>query len=301
MPAGPEADEGPDWRRAWNAIRRHATLVIAIIAVGVGASVLVARHWHPVYRASTTIWIASQNEVQGRSAQLGPIRQDQLLQWESWIDLLRSYAILDPVVHDLNLNVTPASPADTALFRSFSSAPDVRAGRYTLDVDPDGKFTLTGRDNTVLDRGAMGDSIGERVGFLWAPARDATRFGHKVRFDVATPRTASEALAQAIEARVDRNGAFLRVDLTGPSPERTAATLNAISARYVQIASDLKRRRLAEFASNLDQQRTESQQNLEKAERELEQFRIRTVGLPSADDGGHGGVTAATDPLVTDG
>jgi len=186
VPAGPEPEEGPDWRRAWNAIRRHATLVIAVIAVGVGASVLAARHWHPEYRASTTIWIASQNEVQGRSAQLGPIRQDQLLQWESWIDLLRSYAILDPVVHDLNLNVTPASPADSTLFHAFSSAPDVRAGHYTLQVDADGKFTLSGRDNAVLDRGAMGDSIGKRVGFLWAPPRDPVRFGRRVRFDVVT-------------------------------------------------------------------------------------------------------------------
>ena len=300
-PAPHDPEDGPDWGRALSAIRRHATLVIAVAAVGIAATVVVAQRMHAVYRSTTTIWIASQNEVQGRGAQLGPIRQDQLLQWESWIDLLRSYAILDPVVHDLNLNLIPSSPADSNLFTTFASAPDIRPDLYTLRIADDGAFTLTGHDKTVVDRGVMGDSIGERAGMRWAPGRDSSVFGRKVRFEVITLRAASERLARDLEARVDRTGAFLKVDLTGPSSARIAAILNAVATRYVQVASDLKRRRLGEFASNLEQQRKESADNLARAEHALEQFRIRSVGLPAAPEAGHGALATAADPLVTDG
>jgi succinoglycan biosynthesis transport protein ExoP len=311
-PAVSDEEEGPDWSRVLSAIRRHATLVILIVALGITGSVFAAKMVDPLYRSTTTIWIASQTETQGRSgASLGPIRQEQLLQWESWVDLLRSFAILDPVVHDLRLNVMPSSPADSALFRTFASAASIRGGSYVLRVFGDGKFTLRsapGRlgflkgDTPVHDHGTLGDSIGERIGFLWAPARDSAFFGRTVRFAVTSPRTAAEALGQGLDARVDRNGAFLRVDLSGQSPTRTATILRAVATRYVQVASDLKRGRLADFTKNLDQQRAESRENLARAEKELELFRIKTVGLPRPDDAaGRGSSAASTDPLIKDG
>jgi len=300
-PMRDDGDEGPDWHRAWSAIRRHTTLVLAIVAVGIVGSVGAAKHWRPTYRATTTISISSQNEVQGRNAQLGPIRQDPLLQWESWIDLLRSYAILDPVVQSLNLNVSPNSPEDSVWFRGFTTGDNVRADRYTLKVGDDGSFTLLDHTKAVVERGSLGDSIGERLGFRWAPPLDSSLFGRKIGFEVVTLRGASERLAASLEPIVDHNGAFLHVDLSGKNPVRTANILNAIANRYVQVASDLKRRRLAEFTRNLEQQRVESQQNLERAERDLEKFRVKSVGLPSIADGGvKGGAMPAGDPLVTD-
>jgi succinoglycan biosynthesis transport protein ExoP len=293
-------DEGPDWTRVIAAIRRHATLVIAIIGVGIAGSVYAAKQLHPVYRATTTLWIASQTENQGRAAQqLGPIRQDQLLQWESWNDLLRSYAILDPVAHRLRLNVEPADARDSTLFRTFESDSALRGDYYSLKIADDGAFTLL-RGRSIVDHGTMGDSIGEKAGFRWAPPRDPARFGRTVKFEVLTPRTASERLARSLESRVDRNGAFIRVDLSGQNPVRTAEILNAIASRYVEVASDLKRRRLTEFARNLEQQRTESQMNLERAERELGQFRVKSVGLPRVDEATRGALPAA-DPLLSDG
>jgi len=294
-----DLDEGPDWRRALGAVRRHAGLVLAVAALGAIATVFVARRIQPTFRATATIWIASQNEARG--AHLGPIRQDQLLQWESWIDLLRSYAILDPVVLDLHLNVAPADPVDSALFRNFSSTGAVKAGTYTLSITDDGAWSLKARGHAGVEFGSLGDSIGKASGFLWALPRDPALFGRRIRFGVVTHRTAAEQLAQGLNPRVDRNGAFLKVDLEGPSPTQTAMVLNAILTRYVQTAADLKRRRLGEFARNLEEQRADAQEGLDHAERDLEAFRVRNVGLPRIEDPGlirTGGVDRS--PLAAD-
>jgi capsular exopolysaccharide synthesis family protein len=300
-PQGEGYDEGPDWRRAFAAIRRHLTLVIAIIAVGSAAAVFVARRLSPQYRVVARIWIASQNEVQGRGAQLGPIRQDQLLQWESWVDLLRSYAILDPVVRDLRLNVMPVSPDDSSLFRDFQVASEVRSGSYSLDIDADGSWRLAAGRRGQIDQGARGDSIGRALGFRWALAPDSSVVSRRVKFNVVSLRAASEELSRALEGRVDRNGAWLLIELTGPSATQAAVVVNAVASRYVEVASDLKRRRLAEFARNLEDQRTEAQENLERVERDLEQFRIRNAGLPRGDEAtGRAAIPGGASPVVAD-
>jgi succinoglycan biosynthesis transport protein ExoP len=298
-PQPEEFDEGPDWRRAFAAIRRHATLVIGIIVLGSAATIFVARRISPQYRAVAKIWIASQNEVQGRGAQLGPIRQDQLLQWESWVDLLRSFAVLDPVVRELRLNVSPVVPADSSLFRHFEVTPNVRGGSYTLDIDADGAWRLSARGRGQLEDGTLSDSIGRAHGFRWSLANDSSAMGRQVKFNIVSLRTASERLSESMQGRVDRNGAWLTIELLGPNPAQAATIVNAVASRYVQVASDLKRRRLAEFARNLEDQRVEAQDNLERVEKELEQFRIRNAGMPRGEDAARS-AAAPTSPIVMD-
>jgi len=73
----------------------------------------------------------------------------------------------------------------------------------------------------------------------------------------------------------------MTVTLTGTNPIRTAATVNAIVAREVEVAADLKKAKLAELTKILEDQLATSQTNLTNAENSLETFRVHTVTLPS--------------------
>src|SRR5438045_7862677 len=92
--------EGIPWGRYVNAIRRHVVLIVGLAAVGSVLGIFAAKRVAPVYDAQSTIWISASGATQS-----GPIRTGQLLPSSSWVDLLRSFAIVDPVVRRLRLKV----------------------------------------------------------------------------------------------------------------------------------------------------------------------------------------------------
>jgi hypothetical protein len=64
---------------------------------------------------------------------LTPIRASGLLEANSWIELLRSYAVLDSVAVEQRLYVR--APADyEPAFTNFSLAPEFLPGSYELRV-----------------------------------------------------------------------------------------------------------------------------------------------------------------------
>jgi capsular exopolysaccharide synthesis family protein len=65
-----------------------------------------------------------------------------------------------------------------------------------------------------------------------------------------------------------------------------ANTLNAVAQRYVEVAAQLKREKLTELTKILENQLTTAQRNLDQAEGALQQFRTRTITLPSEQAGG---------------
>src|SRR5690606_19540671 len=72
-----------------------------------------------------------------------------------------------------------------------------------------------------------------------------------------------------------------RLALTGTDPEQTAATINALADRFVNVAADLKRDRLDQVTGVLQEQLRYAEDNLRNAEMQLEGFRIQTVTLPT--------------------
>ena len=161
----------PLWnRRAFpgraTSTRSNGTLVLilAIVAAGSALGLLAARRVQPVYDVQSTVWIAS-----GVAPQSGPIRPQQLLPATSWVELLRSYAIIDPVVRKLRLNVSYRQPGDSIFFGGFESLASLRAGAYVLKIEPGGRYVLSTAKGIAVERGAVGDSIGRKMGFGWAP------------------------------------------------------------------------------------------------------------------------------------
>jgi polysaccharide biosynthesis transport protein len=269
--------EGIQWARYVDVIKRHMVLIVAITGVGSAAGLVAAKRVKPAYEAQTTIWV---NSTTGQ--QSGPIRAQQLLPTGSWVDLLRSYAIVDEVVRRLNLNLGYKQRADSVLFRNFAAGASVHPGAYILKIDSRGRhFVLSRADGVALEQGSLGDTIGLKEGFSWIPQPELLRARRSVEFSVATPRRAAMGLVGAVRATLPDNGQFLRIALSGSDPQKTARILNAWAEQFVASSIELKKRHLLQFKQTLADQLGVAEGQLRAAESELEAFRVSTITLPS--------------------
>jgi len=275
-----EPEEGLDWRRVLSAVLRFKWLIVAVTVVGTAAGVAGTRFLRAAYVAQATIWIDQPDRRGGPDR--GPIRPGQLLEPEAWVDLLKSYVVLDQVVRDQRMFVAPKSPADAPVLEQFRAADNYRPGAYRLTVDGTGKrYTLATEDGIELERGALGDSIGVRLGFLWAPSAGIIAPGRTIEFSLASLRDSARHLADALEVRMDPQGSLLRMELQGDRPDGITAVVNTIAARYVAVAADMKRQRLTELTKILDEQLGAARKNLQDAENAWERYGVQTITLPS--------------------
>src|SRR5205807_7966739 len=209
-----QPETGVDWRRVLSAVARFKWLIVAMTVVGTALGVVATRFLRPQYLVQATLWIDQPDREGGQDR--GPIRAGQALEAEAWIDLLKSYRVLDQVVRDQRLFLAPKSREDAALFGTFRVADLYRPGAYRLALDGAGKtFTLTTDKGVEVEHGAVGDSIGARLGFAWAPPAGAIPGGHTIEFSVATVRDSARALSDGLEVATDPAGTFLRMHLKG--------------------------------------------------------------------------------------
>jgi capsular exopolysaccharide synthesis family protein len=306
-PAVDTEDPGPDWRRITSALWHYKWVVFLCSVLGIAGGIAATRALRPTYVAQATVWIDVPDNRRDQD-RAGPIRQGGLLTSDAWIDLLRSYVVLDHVVRDLRLYLELKSIEDTARFAGFGVTDTFHPGQYVLTVDGAGRnYVLATAKGAELERGAVGDSVGSRLGFVWVPTPALLPAGHKIEFTLATPRDAALQVGERLDVRMDLNGNFLSVDLRGSSPRQIANILNATTARFVQVAGQLKREKLTELTKILQDQRAYAQRNLDDAESALKSFRMRAITLPSDQSMGGAGSSpgaatgaAARDPVIDD-
>src|SRR5690554_2324341 len=118
------AGGGFDLRRFAYSFWRFRWLVAGILVVAVAASVLVYRTLQPDYKAASTIWIQSNDHRNG------PIRSEELLQSYAWVDLINSFTVLEPVIHDLRLYVQPLSRGAAGALADLEVEEGYRSGTY---------------------------------------------------------------------------------------------------------------------------------------------------------------------------
>src|SRR5213596_3536716 len=124
-----EEQAGPDWRRVASALLRFKWVVVLMVMLGLGAAFAATRVMRPVYRAQANVWVdVPGRHAEGASDTRGPIRQGALLDADDWVELFRSYIVLDQVVRDLRLYLAVKRPADRELFDTFTVKDAFRPG-----------------------------------------------------------------------------------------------------------------------------------------------------------------------------
>ena len=291
----PPMGAGP-WRRYWSALMRRKALLFLFLLVGAALGSGAAYLMQPEYLAEATLWVESET---GRPSpeQARPYGTGDLMQSYDWVDLLRSYAVLEHVVMDQRLYLRTASAEDTALVSGLEALDGYTPGEYELRISADGQTYLLVRDDTaVVDRGAPGGRVGAEEGLRWSPPVAELPPGRVVAFELVSPRDAARELAANLDVRMLERGRFMRLELRGPQPERLTATVNAIAERFAGLAVELREGRVDELLRQLQSQLQEAQANLRTAEAELQAFRTQYAVMPleSQAEGTAGGV--ATNP-----
>jgi polysaccharide biosynthesis transport protein len=288
----------PPFERPLSAIRRYKWVSLGILVLAVIGGVLATRFVKPQYEVRATIWIEPETPM---SDATGPIRSHELLNSSAWVELLRSYRIVDAVVQKLALYVQPEKAADQPLFSGFGIANRFIPGDYELKIDRGRKrWNLELANGTFADSGSVADSVGRRAGFLWVvpPESFEGKGTREVKFTVSTPRETAIALMKQLNAELPEKSNFLWISLRGNNPQLAQQTLNTWLREYVQVASDLKRRNVVQFADILSGQLAYAEQSLHNAEKSLEDFRVHTITLPQEGGPVAPGVEMTQDPAL---
>lgn len=295
-PAPPAAPPPPavNIGRYVSALRRYKWLIAIIVLIGTIGGVVATRFIKPTYRVDTTVVIGESPDPKG------PVRPQVVLNEAAWTELLRSFAILDPVARKSGLYVTPKNEADSVLFRGFEPTSDLQTGDYTLTINTASKkYDLAvkrGRAVAVVESGTLGDSVGRTVGFTWLPPADQLSARQEVKFRVRTPREAANDLKTRLSVYNPPDSRFIKLGLTGQRSQEIAQTMNEILREFVAEAAALKRRNLTDMRVALGEQLEQSQSNLQNFEQQLEQVKVKNAtdkpeGLPILPNGVY-----ATDP-----
>lgn len=278
-PIQEESSGGIDVRRYLYTLLRYKWLLGLALVLGIGGAFLVWNSMEVSYSAEGNLWIEVENR--GGPGDVTPIRASGLLESNAWIELLRSYQVLDTVAvrERLFLRVPPEfSPA----FERFDLAEQFVPGSYVLRVGSAGEdFVLTTSDGALVQQAAFGVPIGENVGFRWTPSPGSFESEAEVAFTVITARDAARDLSERLVTSMDRAGNFLRLSIDGTNPQKIASILNSVMDRHVTISAELKRSRLDETLVILEEQLQLMEAELAQAERDLEEFRIATISMPS--------------------
>lgn len=286
-------EPGIPWSRYLSAVWRYKWLVLLLTVLGAAASVAAIRRIRPTYDVHATLWLSS-DPRQGSDA-----RSAGLVNNSSWIDLLRSYAILERVAHRAGMDVYPAASQDRELFAGFTVRDSARTGRFMLRVDTAaGTYVLLDPAKTILESGSVGDSIGRSLGFSWQPPREQLRGGSEHAFTVQTPRDAANDISARLTTVQPEGTSFIRLTLTGSEPKATAALLNMITEEFIAVSTELKKRSVVAQSTRLEDQARSAERSLRSAESALERFRVASITLPS-DGGGSAAARAnAADPML---
>ena len=293
--AATPTESGPQWARYVAALKRYKWLMAAVIVVGTGLGFVATRFIAPSYEVQSAIWISQSNPNDQRS---GPIRAREILEPTAFVELFQSFAVVDAVVDQTHLYLTPSDKADSAVFAGFRLGERVVPGTYDLTTDPSGRYTLTEKGgNLVVEQGQMGDSVGRNLGFRWAPSASAMPRKRSVEFTVVTPRDASVALLRSVNVVLPRNSNFLRISLKGEDPRQITRVMNLWIQEFVNAAADAKKRNTVEFSKILQGQLTYAEKELKDAEGALQSFRVHVITLPSEGSAISPGLEMTRDPV----
>src|SRR5438552_17134244 len=204
-PAPALPPDAGDWladaQRYLRSVRRHKWLVLSLTLFATAAGVELSMYALPPNYAApapgSTPWPARQARDEG------PIWSGHLPISSGCIGLIRTNIVLEDVARRERLYLT-TDAGDAAPLTTLAIKERVRPGTYRLAVDTTGTaFTLSDAAGAVLDRGAVGDSIGAPLGLAWVAPAGMLRAGDVVNFTVTTPAEAATRLRRELKVSSD--------------------------------------------------------------------------------------------------
>lgn len=278
-PTAPPAAPAINIGRYFAALRRYKWLIAVIVLLGIIGGIVATKFIKPTYRVDTTVVVGESPDPKG------PVRPQVVLREAAWAELLKSFAILDPVARQMGMYVTPKSDSDSLVFQGFQPTTDLKTGQYELKIDRAAKrYDLAvkrGRDLAVVESGALGDSIGRVVGFEWAPPAEVLASREVVKFQVRTPREAANDLRNRLSVYLPPESRFIKIGLEGQRSRELAETMNAILREFVAEAALLKKKNLSDQSLVLQEQLEQSAGNLQSIERQLRDFQVANALTPT--------------------
>ncbi len=280
--AEPES-EGPDLKRLRLLLWRRKWWLCGAALLGLGVGWVFSRTFEPEYSTSTALSI----ESGGGNTRSGPIQTGQVFGVDAWTDVFASRAVLSPVVDSLGLQLRFPHDADRSLFETFRTGSESAPGDYTLDILPGRRWALrrAGLDAPV-EQGAFGATIGSSSGFTWTPDLSRHADDENVLFQVLSHQNAVRGLASHLTVNVQNRANIIRATLTWHDPVQAASILNALAARFIELADQLKTTKIREEVELLRQQADLTGELLANAEYNLQNQRVEAITEP-------------TEPLVT--
>ncbi len=288
-PSAPE-EQGIAWGRYIAALKRYKWLIVALAVLGISVGLLLTRMHRPLYTVQGAVWISpdvGQARAGGAIVQADPMTTNSM----SWTDLLSSRAVLDDVVRKRRLYLRPDDRADSLVFDGFSPGPGLVPGRFALQVDPTGReLILLDADDEVIERVAVGDSVGRSLNWLWAPNPAHLTAGTTVPFSVQSPTMAAHALSGRLEVLppTRERTQTMRLRLSGSDPQETARTMNTILRELVSVTEDLKKRTYVEVMRTIEGQLDEAERELRRREENFRAIRQANITQPVESRGGAG-------------
>lgn len=280
-PLGADPDDGDgegsfDPRRLIAAVWRQRFLVAGFTLAGFAGGFALSRVVKPTYEAQATIQVPA--APRGFGVQ-NPLRSTPLFDAAGWVELVKSYQVLDAVVRERRLFLVPMGIADAPYIEGIQLAEDFAPGLYSVTSVESGRLRLMSGAGEVLEEAAVGDSLGLSRGLRWVPSPLLP--GRSVQFQVLGLRDAAVRLGNDLVTRLPPDGALMRITLRGPDSRGTAATVNAVAAQFVVVANSLKTDRLNTVTGVLSAQLDRARSELAAAEEALERFKINTITLPN--------------------
>jgi polysaccharide biosynthesis transport protein len=271
--------EGFDLRRVPGLAYRYKWILLSALGLGLlGASVAFSLT-PPRYTVNSLIQVGSSET---RDTGVTAIQSGQTQSQEDWQNLIRSFSVLEPVVIELGLFISPADPAHEGLFADARVTGGIVPGRYVLEVSPSSdEVRILNADGVEIESRASGTEIGASIGIGLHPAAELLGDAARVEFGLVTPRDAARSLSRSLTVEVSRFTAYMAVSISGSDPVFAARIINAVSESFLREATALSRARSEELGATLAQQLETARASLDAAEEELEAFETSNILAPS--------------------
>lgn len=270
-------DEGLDLEHYLHVLWQKKLWILLATTLGVAAGFFLTKTVDPVYETRSTIWVEAGDDGSG------PIEAEEVFEGRGWADLFASFAVLEPVARELKLYLDQAS-RNTRLAAGMTVSDSLRPGSYRLtreSADAD-TYVLAAQPDGATDRAPVGDSLGRRFGFEWAPGDDLLAPGSSMSFHVVSPVQAALRLRQNLQVMYNpRAGNLITTTMSWNDPVEAARIHNRIVRTFLDVASDLKSQKLREVVRTLEQQTDYAEERLADAELALESVRVENVTLPT--------------------